>query len=619
MRIRVVVFVFFYGWLAFISPAAAANTLQDAIDSLKAASGFSTPALKVRDVNYDGKIGLPEAIHALQVVAGLRTAFVDDPLFAHQWHLVNTGQKTFSAGAGVKDEDLRMKKAIADGLSGRGVIIAILDDALEIAHEDLHSNVIPNGSWNYVKGNTDPTSDFTYDKGEHGTSVAGIAAAVAMNGKGGRGVAPQASLKGFNVLAAQNSQAYIESMGGHDRSRDVHIFNMSYGDVSENFEALQQTARELYASTAQLRGGKGGIYVKSAGNGFNRITLDGKAYNCSEQPDGFGVSGLTCQNAVNEEENSRPEVITVGAFNASGVKSSYSTAGANLWLSAPGGEYGTESPAIITPDRSGCDKGYSRSRNLYPESPNKNFETGEPENDGKYNPGCNYTSCFNGTSSAAPNASGAVALLLQVNPNLTRRDVKHILAKTARKIDPSSSEANVTVEIDGVNYQASEGWITNKANYNFHNWYGFGAVNVDAAVAMAKTYTQTLPALLEKSYGSALAPAVDIPDNSAAGITRTIIVADDLTVENLFVHIAIEHSDLREIGIEITSPGGTRSILLNIRSVLKTGLDVEGGVIMSSNAFYGEKSKGEWTLKVLDSWPQKTGKLKHFGLRILGY
>jgi hypothetical protein len=65
-------------------------------------------------------------------------------------------------------------------------------------------------------------------------------------------------------------------------------------------------------------------------------------------------------NAAAEESNFRPEVITVGAFNASGVKSSYSTAGSTFWISAPGGEYGTDSPAIITIDQIGTEKGYSR-------------------------------------------------------------------------------------------------------------------------------------------------------------------------------------------------------------------------------------------------------------------
>lgn len=502
-----------------------------------------------------------------------------------------------------------MTQAIAEMLSGQGVIIAVIDSGLEIAHEDLQSNIIPNGSWNYINKTTDPSPTVT--DGDHGTSVAGIIAAAGFNGKGGRGVAFQASLKGFIVLAAQNEQSYFESMGGHSRSQDVQIFNMSYGADSLSFEPLPAIARELYTSSSTLRGGKGGIYVKSAGNGFEDISISKtENYTCTNEV--YGLSKLTCQNAVGEEENSRPEVITVGAFNARGIKSSYSTAGANLWVSAPGGEYGDAEPAIITVDQSGCDKGYSRS-NL--PTPANLFEIGEPT----YNPACNYTSTFNGTSAAAPNASGAIALMLQVNPNLTRRDVKHILAKTARKIDPNSPGAVVNVSINGENYLASQGWITNKAGYHFHNWYGFGAVHVDAAVAMARSYQTTLPALQVKFYGGSMNPVLAIPDNNADGLTRTLEVTDDLTIENFFLVTSIDHPNTGEIGIEVTSPQGTRSILLNIRSGLKTGLNFKGGVIMGSNAFYGEKTKGTWTLKVLDSWKNTTGTLNFFGLHILGY
>jgi subtilisin family serine protease len=538
---------------------------------------------------------------------------VNDPLFTFQWHLSNTGQAAFSQSAGTPGVDLRMGQAIADKLSGAGLIVAVVDTGLEIAHEDLSGNVVPNGSYNYITQTTDPT--YAGTDGDHGTSVAGIIAAMSMNGKGGRGVAPQALLKGFNALETQSDQCFIESLGGHSRSQDVDIFNMSFGEDGTNYVALTPTQNDLFDSTHALRGGKGGIYVKSAGNGFEDVNIGTESapnyYVCADQP--YGVGGLTCQNAVADEVNSRPEVITVGAFNAAGVKSSYSTAGSNLWVSAPGGEYGTASPAIITTDQTGCDKGYSRS-DLDP-APNP-FEVGDPT----YNPNCNYTSCFNGTSSAAPNASGAVALLLQTNPNLTRRDVKYILAKTARQIDPASSTSIVTVDINGVAYQASQGWVTNAAGYHFHNWYGFGAVNVDAAVAMAKTYQAgALPALQDKSYGGALAEPVAIPDNNASGVVRTIDVPEDLTIENLFVRMAIDHPDTAETGIEITSPQGTRSILINIRSSVKTGLNEAAGVVLGSNAFYGERSKGTWTLKVLDSWPNTTGTLSLFGLRILGY
>ena len=147
-------------------------------------------------------------------------------------------------------------------------------------------------------------------------------------------------------------------------------------------------------------------------------------------------------------------------------------------------------------------------------------------------------------------------------------------------------------------------------------------MNVDAALTMAKTYQAgtTLPALQDRrTYGSAIATPVAIPDNNASGVPSTLDVPEDLTVENLFVQLTIEHPNTAEVGIEITSPQGTKSILLNIRSAVKTGLDAVGGVVFGSNAFYGEKSKGTWTLKVLDSCPANTGTLKLFKLHILGY
>ena len=142
---------------------------------------------------------------------------------------------------------------------------------------------------------------------------------------------------------------------------------------------------------------------------------------------------------------------------------------------------------------------------------------------------------------------------------------------------------------------------------------------MDAAVTMVKNYQAgSLPLLQDKSYGGELV-TVAIPDNNASGVPSILEVPEDLTIENFFVQIAIEHPNTAEIGIEITSPQGTRSILLNIRSAVKTGLNKDGGVAFGSNAFYGEKSKGIWTLRVLDSWPGNTGNLKLYKLRILGY
>ena len=69
-----------------------------------------------------------------------------DPLYEHQWHLANTGQTNFSDTAGTAGEDLNLDSVIAGGTTGKGSVVSVLDDGLEIAHEDLAANVLKDGS-----------------------------------------------------------------------------------------------------------------------------------------------------------------------------------------------------------------------------------------------------------------------------------------------------------------------------------------------------------------------------------------------------------------------------------------------------------------------------------------
>ncbi|PAM62063.1 hypothetical protein CEJ63_20375, partial [Acinetobacter baumannii] len=88
-----------------------------------------------------------------------------------------------------------------NGIRGQGVTIAIVDDGLQIAHPDLAANVAAIAGKNFSNGSNNPSpSDPNRDN--HGTMVGGIAGAVGANGVGVRGVAPAATLKGFNVLAS---------------------------------------------------------------------------------------------------------------------------------------------------------------------------------------------------------------------------------------------------------------------------------------------------------------------------------------------------------------------------------------------------------------------------------
>jgi len=540
-----------------------------------------------------------------------------DDLTDYQWHLNNTGQSAFASENGSSGEDINQAATYADRITGNGVIVAVVDTGLEIAHSDLNANVVSGESWDFWNLDSNPTNNFD-DDGDHGTSVAGIIAAED-NSIGGRGIAPNASLKGFNFInSAQDEQ--IEALGGSDgsdgkspKSNDVDIFNMSYG-TSNTSSALIDTDLKTHLKWAvnNLRSNKGAIYVKSAGNGFEDFGTNSNQDNaeCANAND----KGISCQNVNMDPTSATPWMINVGALNADGKRSSYSTAGSGLWISAPGGEYGYDQtygwsrdypitsfqPAIITTDQSGCDKGYSSTVDaLYPNSaPGNRLQ----DNSNGLNGGCNFTSTFNGTSSAAPVVSGGIALMLEANPSLTWRDVKHILASTARKVDGSHTGVSVNLA-DGA-YQANLGWVENSASYNYHNWYGFGALNVDAAVTMAKGYSSGWGA--QTTADASTDVNATIPNDHKDGITDQLTITTSLTIEAVQVDITVSHNNIGNIGVELESPNGTASILFNILNGFEDSIDLDTMALIS-NAFYGEDSSGDWTLKVVDGSSDNAG------------
>jgi subtilisin-like proprotein convertase family protein len=575
------------------------------------------PAGKACSVaNGNGTMGASDVINvSITCVSSALAAFLD-PLVAQQWHLRNTGQDAYADVGGTAGMDINVDPVYSSTtFTGSGTIVAVVDTGLEIAHEDLATNVLPGGSWNFLTSTTDPTSSAT--AGDHGTSVAGIIA-MARNSVGGMGVAPAAGLKGFNWLASSQSlNEQIESLGGlasNPNSSDVAIFNQSYGTSLTSDQPIDSTVEAQYADgTTSLRGGKGALYVKAAGNGFLDMGQPANL-NC------FQLPGISCENANFDPENAIPYQIIVGATNANGVRASYSTAGSAIWVSAPGGEGGFNvavapgyasdayEPAIITTDQSGCTKGYSIST----------ANTSAFDNGSAPNSTCNYTNTLAGTSAAVPVVSGVIALLLEANPALTWRDVKHILAATARKIDQGRAAASVTLP-DG-NFIAEPAWTTNAAGYSFHNWYGFGMVDASAAVNMAKAYSVLLGTYSNTGWISSSALSLAIPDNSVAGVSNALAIpaAPVQIVEEVQVRVSATHTYTGDLAIELTSPNGTRS-------VLKTGNDGFDGstglndMVLISNAFYGESAAGSWTIKVVDAAAVDTGTLTQWSIRVFGH
>jgi subtilisin family serine protease len=524
-----------------------------------------------------------------------------DPLFPYQWHLKNVGSSAFSSTFPVAGNDMNVTGAWAAGYTGRGIKVAVVDSGLEIAHEDLSANVDQAKSFNFLTGTNNPTPSVTGK--DHGTQVAGIIGAVAFNGKGGRGVAYNATLRGYNYLAS-GAGTFINlgsALGGATYSADNDIFNASFGEAGL-LDALSPTLDDLIVKTSTLRNGKGAVIVKSAGNNF--VSGQTSSGTITAKCDNANFYKVSCGDPAADSRNTNFRTIVVGAFNADGVKSSYSTAGTAVWVSAPGGETGFDNtyipnqsttiykPAIVTTSLTGCGNAlYGSTRvNALDAQGTNSFATN-----------CQYTALMNGTSSAAPNVSGVVALMLEANPNLGYRDVKYILAKTAKKIDPTNS--GVTSIISGLTIVLDQGWVKNAADYWFSTWYGFGAVDATAAVNMAKTYSSYLPTIQTVSKSGQFIGSVPL---NATGNTITFNMTPSFSKVE-FVTLGINLSSTFALAcnqFELTSPSGTKSILLNAANGYSSnGITYQNSISngrLLSNAFYGESAAGNWTLRLLN-------------------
>ena len=566
----------------------------------------------------------------------------NDPLYRYQWHLMNYGQSVLGDVRPAFGMDLGIDDLHDYNIRGKGVTVVVVDQGVEIAHPDLAANVVPNGSWNFIDDSHDPTpADGTH---AHGTAVAGIIASVGWNGIGGRGVAPAARLKSFNYL--DGGDGTLEDVWlTRPELADVQVSNNSWGSYA-NFLPQLSDDEDVLATERALsatRGGLGMIYIKSAGNGFANWTATDDGSNVWNVCGALvQASGVGCSQSIWDGVHGYFNVMVIAAADASGHRSSYSTPGASNWVSGFGGEYGWQrqglldagyseavasgqapvryEPAIVTADLSGCARGY----NTNTPGGGRNLLDGDAS---RLDNSCNYTGAMNGTSAAAPTVSGVVALMLQSNPRLSYRDVKYILAATARKIDPDQAEvrdANGTV--------IAPGWITNAAGHRFSNWYGFGLVDATLAVTRANNF-KSLPALRDSGRQRAQLAAPVAIGNPAAPASATVAIANNLRqVEAVQIGLETDYvhqGSWQEAGgalptpllITLRSPSGTRAFVLPAHSAY-------GGAVMSIpfsavNAFLDEPGDGNWTVEVTDvdlaDGAVPAGNLTSFKIRVLGH
>lgn len=298
-----------------------------------------------------------------------------DPLWPAQWHLHN---RPTAARL-----DVNVVPAWREGITGRGVIVSILDDGLEHTHPDLRDNYRPEASWDFNDNDRDPMPRYeSTNINRHGTRCAGEVAASPGN-VCGVGVAFRAGIGGVRMLDGDVTDA-TEAHSLTFALSTIDIYSCSWGpdDNGRTVEGPGLLAEAaLEEGVAKGRNGKGAIYVFANGNGG--------AYGDNCNCDGYTNSIYT---------------ISIGSVDEHGKKPWYSElCAATMAVTFSSG--GRDVRAITSTDfRGAC------------------------------------TNSHTGTSAAAPLAAGIFALVLEANSTLSWRDVQHLVVQTAGLIDPGDAD-----------------------------------------------------------------------------------------------------------------------------------------------------------------------------------
>jgi len=427
-----------------------------------------------------------------------------DPVFYYQWYLNNYGQNLYPVATETikAGEDIDVKPVWNQGITGKDTKIAIIDNGVDIFHPDL--NISKKLSFNYYN-NTPNTTPYGLrnPNASHATMIAGIIGGQSNNGIGIKGIASDADIISFNPVnddlqnmfyssGETNLTSQAETEFGYFLNAltrnitQIDIYNNSWdGDTTTLSSLLNSHINELDKTVLQGilngRAGKGAVYIKSSGNDGNNAD----------------------SNFLQIQSN--PNLIVVGSVTGNGVLTPSTSTGSNVLISAYGGDTDT---GIVTTDLAGKNRGAD-----YLSNTDTHFNVLGNEND-------DYTDKAVGSDFAAAEVSGVVALMLQANPFVTYRDIKIILAKTARQNDVTDND-----------------WKLNGAGLHFNNKYGFGVIDASNAVKMASDFQSV------GSYKDVISDEIskDIDKNTTDGeMTIPVYIDKNINVEDVILHITLD-------------------------------------------------------------------------------
>ncbi len=476
---------------------------------------------------------------------------ISDPLYSCQWHLGSS-----------QWQDIDVQSVWAEGIKGEGIGVAVVDDGMYHAHEDLKDNVATSLNFDY-SGEDDIYGRFDH----HGTNVAGMIAA-RDNDIGVRGVAPRATVYGYNLLSGFNTTGFniVDAMSRNLGVTAVSNNSWGPGDGPQPSHTFAFWRQAVNVGITEGYNGKGIFYTFAGGNGH----LLGDDSNLDEFANSHAVTAVC-------------------SVHSGGSRAGYSEMGANLWVCAPSND---------RPGSLGGARGILTTENSD-----------------------RYYQDFGGTSAATPLVAGVAALTRDANDDLTWRDIKVILAASAQKNDPASS---------GWKSGAAKHPVSSTGKYQFNHEYGFGVVNAKGAVALAKRWT-TLPEMQDTTVSSGEL-YVEIPDATALGSATTTTHALTVETEIGFtefveVTVAFAHDSFRDLEILLESPSGAISRLAvpfdtydGLNAFFGEGfVPLHGTFQFGSAKHLGEDPNGEWKLHVTDHLPAADGAFGGFDITVYGH
>jgi subtilisin family serine protease len=275
------------------------------------------------------------------------------------------------------------------GVTGRGVVVPVLDTGVERGHPDLSSSIVDEHCFcaGCCPGGASEAggAGFAPDDNGHGTNVTGI---VTADGRvAPRGIAPDADVVAIKVLDASGAGTTTSILSGLDyvlKSRpEVKVVNVSLGSAtlfSGTCDAAASFAASLAQAIGALKARGTSTFAATLNNGSaSQIGVPACIANAVAVGAVYSVSDGTVSFGCTDATTRRDEVPC------------FSNSSSKVELLAPGAP-------ITSAGRGGS------------------------------------ASTYLGTSQASPHAAAAAALLLSANPALSPDAIKDALRATGRPI-----------------------------------------------------------------------------------------------------------------------------------------------------------------------------------------